>query len=189
MSINLSWYNKKLILMSATIIVSSIFLLGTITLSNINAQSAERVTISVDSATYGPLTNVPGANQLKVIVAYQTLDPQLINTKINGVMKVYAGNTSLVKTSSFPAGFDLTESGRIQFASSFMDPTMQQVRADIQLTDLNKTSVLSNALTTNVTLGGTSDPTAEEGTSDPTAEEGTSDPTAEEIFPFADTSE
>jgi hypothetical protein len=189
MSINLSWYNKKLILMSATIIVSSIFLLGTITLSNINAQSAERVTISVDSATYGPLTNAPGANQLKVIVAYQTVDPQLINTKINGVMEVLAENGTLVKTSSFPAGFDLTESGRIQFASSFTDPTMQTATANIVLMDINKTSILSNAVTTNVTLGGTSDPTAEEGTSDPTAEEGTSDPTAEEIFPFAETSE
>ncbi len=180
MSINLSWYNKKLILMSATIIVGSIFLLGTITLSNINAQSTERVTISIDSATYAPLTNVPGANQLKVIVAYQTLDPQLMNTNINGVMKVYAENASLVKTSSFPAGFSLTESGRIQFASSFMDPNMQQVRADIQLTNLNKTSVISNALTTNVTLGGTTDPAAEEGTTDPAAEEGTTDPAAEE---------
>ncbi len=168
--------------MSATLIVGSIFLLGTITLSNINAQSAERVTISVDSATYGPLTNAPGANQLKVIVAYQTVDPQLINTKINGVMEVLAENGTLVKTSSFPAGFDLTESGRIQFASSFTDPTMQVATANIVLMDINKTSVLSNAVTTNVTLGG--------GTSDPTAEEGTSDPTAEEIFdPFAGTDE
>jgi hypothetical protein len=191
MFINLSRYNKKLILMSATLIVGTIFLLGTITLSNINAQSAERVTISVDSATYGPLTNVPDANQLKVIVAYQTVDPQLVNTKINGVMEVLAGNGSLVKTSSFPAGFDLTESGRIQFASSFTDPNMQTATANIVLMDLNKTSVISNAVTTNVTLGqvpdasaaeegDASDPTAEEGdTSDPTAEEGdTSDPTA-----------
>jgi hypothetical protein len=179
MSINLSWYNKKLILMSATIIVGSIFMLGTITLSNIKAQSAEMVTISIDSATYAPLTNVPGANQLKVIVAYQTLDQQLINTKINGVMEVLAENGTLVKTSSFPAGFDLTESGRIQFASSFTDPTMQVATANIVLMDINKTSVLSNAVTTNVTLGGTSDPAAaEEGTSDPAAEEDTADPTA-----------
>ena len=163
--------------MSATIIVGSIFLLGTITLSNINAQSTERVTIAVDSANYAPLTNVPGANQLKVIVAYQTVDPQLVNTNINGVMEVFAENGTLVKTSSFPAGFSLTESGRIQFASSFMDPTMQQVRADIQLTNLNKTTVLSNAVTTNVTLGGTTDTAAEGGTTDTAAEEGTFDPT------------
>ena len=165
--------------MSATIIAGSIFLLGTITLSNINAQSAEKVTIAVDSATYGPLTNAPGANQLKVIIAYQTLDPQLTNTKINGVMEVLAENGTLVKTSSFPAGFNLAESGRIQFATSFTDPTMQTATANLVLMDLNKTSVLSNALTTNVTLGETSDPTAEGETSDPTAEGETSDPTAE----------
>jgi hypothetical protein len=162
--------------MSATIIVGSIFLLGTIALSNIHAQSTEMVTISVDSATYAPLTNVPDANQLKVIVAYQTVDPQLVNTKINGVMEVLAENGTLVKTSSFPAGFDLTESGRIQFASSFTDPAMQTATANIVLMDLNKTSVLSNAVTTNVTLAQTSDPAAEDETSDPAAEDETSDP-------------
>ena len=181
MSINLSSYNKKLILVSATIIVGSIFLLGTITLSNINAQSTERVTISIDSANYAPLTNVPGANQLKVIVAYQTLDPQLVNTNINGVMEVLAENGTLVKTSSFPAGFSLTESGRIQFASSFTDPTMQAATANIVLMDLNKTSVLSNAVTTNVTLGEISDAAAaEEGTPDAAEEEGTPDAAEEE---------
>jgi hypothetical protein len=143
-------------LISATIIVGTVFLLGPNTLNSINAQSAEKITISVDSSDYAPLTLDPNANQLKVIIGYETKDPQLVNTKINGVMKVTAENGTLVKTSSFPNGFDLTESGRIQFATSFSDDSLTKVKADIQLTDLNKTSVLSNAVTTEVSLNQTS---------------------------------
>ncbi len=168
--------------MSATIIVSIFLLLGTITISNINAQTQERVTISVDSATFLPLTTYPGANQLKVIVAYQTSDPEIMNTQINGVMQVIANNGTIVKYSSYPNGFPtpLGESGKIQFATSFTDPAMQTATANIVLMDLNKTTILSNAVTTNVTLGEISDPT-EEATSDPT-EEATSDPTEEATF-------
>ncbi len=158
MFINLSRCDKNLMLISATIIVSTIFLLGASTLSNINAQSADKINISVDSADYAPLTLDPNANQLKIIVSYETVDPQLVNTKINGVMEVIAENGTLVKTSSFPNGFDLAESGRIQFASSFTDDAMQSATANIVLMDLNKTSVLSNAVTTDVSLNQTSDP-------------------------------
>jgi hypothetical protein len=154
---NLSRDAKKLMLISATIIVSSVFLLGTNALNSINAQTTEKITINVDSSDYAPLTLDPNANQLKVIVGYETKDPQLVNTKINGVMKVTAENGTLVKTSSFPNGFDLTDSGRIQFASSFSDDSLTKVKADIQLTDLNKTTVLSNAVTTEVSLNRTSD--------------------------------
>jgi hypothetical protein len=148
------------VLVSATIIVSSILLLGANTLSNINAQSAEEINISVDSTNFAPLTLDPNSNQLKVIVAYETVDPQLVNTKINGVMEVNAENGTLVKISSFPNGFDLAESGRIQFATSFTDDAMQSATANIVLMDLNKTDVLSNLVTTEVTLNQTDDASA-----------------------------
>ncbi len=160
MFIKLSRYAKNLALISATIIVSSILLLGANTLSNINAQSAEEINISVDSTNFAPLTLDPNSNQLKVIVAYETVDPQLVNTKINGVMEVIAENGTLVKISSFPNGFDLAENGRIQFASSFTDDSMQSATANIVLMDLNKTDVLSNAVTTEVALNQTDDASA-----------------------------
>jgi hypothetical protein len=98
-----------------------------------------------------PLTNATH-NQLKVIVHYQTNEISLVNTRINGVMQVSLSNGSLVRTSSFPNGFIVGKSGAIQFATSFADKTIQNVKANIVLTDLTKTNPLSNAITINAAL-------------------------------------
>ncbi len=115
--------------------------------------TANKITITSSSVQFLPLTNAT-YNQLKVIVHYQTNDVSLVNTKINGIMRVSLPNGSLVKTSSFPNGFIVNQSGTIQFATSFADKTIQNVKADIVLTDLNKMTPLSNILTTNVSYNG-----------------------------------
>jgi hypothetical protein len=108
-----------------------------------------KITIISSSAQFLPLTNATH-KQLKVIVHYQTNDLSLLNTKINGIMRVSLLDGSLVKTSSFPNGFIINQSGTIQFATSFAEKTIQDVKADIVLTDLNKITPLSNIVTTNV---------------------------------------
>lgn len=116
--------------------------------------SANEITITSNSARFLPLTNATH-NQLKVIVHYQTNVISLVNTKINGGMKVSLSNGSLVKISSFPNGFIVGQSGTIQFATSFADKTIQNVKASIILTDLTKTTPLSNAITINAFLKNT----------------------------------
>lgn len=113
--------------------------------------SANKIAITYNSAQFLPLTNATH-NQLKVIIHYQTNDISLINTKINGVMQVFLSNGSLVRTSSFPNGFIVNQSGTIQFATSFANKSIQNVKANIVLTDLNKITPFSNMITTNVSF-------------------------------------
>jgi hypothetical protein len=100
-----------------------------------------------------PLTN-PIYNQLKVIVQYKTNDASLLNTKANG-LRVFSLNGTIIKTSSFPNGFLLNQTGSIQFATSFTDKSLQNVKADVVLTDLSKINPLSNLVTTNISLNNT----------------------------------
>jgi hypothetical protein len=103
--------------------------------------------------TIMPLTN-PIYNQLKVIVQYKTNDASLLNTKANG-LRVFSLNGTIIKTSSFPNGFLLNQTGSIQFATSFTDKSLQNVKADVVLTDLSKINPLSNLVTTNISLNNT----------------------------------
>ncbi len=154
MFINLSRNYKNLMLISATIIASSIIFFGIGIISSTHAQVADKITITLNSAKFAPLTN--GTHiQIKAIVGYVTKDPSLVNTKINGIMKVSLTNGTLVKRSSFPNGFTVSQSGTIQFATSFVGKTMQNAKADIVLTDLSKTKALSNIVTSNITLENT----------------------------------
>lgn len=149
MSTNLSMNYKNLMLISATIIASSIIFFGVGMISNIYAQPVQKITITLNSAKFAPLTNNTHV-QLKALVGYVTKDTSLVNTKVNGIMKVSALNGTLLKRSSFPNGYIITQSGIIPFATSFVGKTMQNVKIDIVLTDLSKTNPLSNVITSNV---------------------------------------
>lgn len=65
--------------------------------------SENRVTINLNSVTFAPLTYTDN-NQLKVLVDYQTNDPSLVNTHMDGTMKVYNPDGTLLKTSSIQKG-------------------------------------------------------------------------------------
>jgi hypothetical protein len=146
-------------LITATLLAATSYLLyGTSIFNTIFAQSedtspagVEKVTITLNSATFTPLTD-PTKHQVKVLVDYVAKDTSLINAPVNGVMDVYAPNGSRIKTSSYSNGFNIMDSGTIQFATTFTDPTLQVVRTDIVLTDLNKTDSISNLVTTNVSF-------------------------------------
>jgi hypothetical protein len=117
------------------------------------SSSINKTTIALSSAQFMPLTN-PIYNQLKVIVQYKTNDASLLNTKANG-LRVFSLNGTIIKTSSFPNGFLLNQTGSIQFATSFTDKSLQNVKADVVLTDLSKINPLSNLVTTNISLNNT----------------------------------
>ena len=148
--------HKSIVMLSATLFVTSVLLSGAYSFNGINAQSSEKITVGLNSATFGPLTSNPSANQLKVLVDYQTKDLSMVDSTINGVMEVFAPNGSQIKTSSYPNGFTITDSGIIQFASSFGDPNLSGVNFNVTLTDLNKTETISNTVSANASLANAS---------------------------------
>jgi hypothetical protein len=110
----------------------------------------QEISISLDSAEFNPLGEV--GNQVNVFSNYTVNDPSFINQKINSVMKVYATNGTLIKTSSSAEGFIVDQTGSQSHASTITNSTLQNVIAVVQYTDLAKTLPLSNPLQTNLTL-------------------------------------
>jgi hypothetical protein len=116
-----------------------------------NDDSLYPVTIKLDSVTFAPLTD-SHINQLKVDIIYQTNDPSFVNTIMAGVMKVYTDDGTLIKTSTIPSGYVLGQSGPMHFATSFEDQTIQDVKAEITMTDTSKTEKISNTLDVEASL-------------------------------------
>ena len=70
----------------------------------VTAQSDKDIKIKLDNTTFLPLTNT-NANQLKVSIEYDVKNKGIRENIINGIIKVYFSNGSLLKQSSFPNGF------------------------------------------------------------------------------------
>ena len=119
--------------------------------SEVNSSSSEQVTIKLDSVKFAPLDD-SGNNQLKVDITYKTNDPNLVNTIMAGVMKVYTMDGILIKTSSIQSGYVLGQAGPMQFATSIEDKTIQHVKAEIAMTDTSKLVKISNTLSVDATL-------------------------------------
>ncbi len=74
----------------------------------------------------------------------------LVNTSMYGTMKVFLPDGTLLKTSHIQKGYVLGQLDPIQFAtSSFEDKSIQDVKADIYLTDTLGTQI-STTLKTNI---------------------------------------
>ena len=120
---------------------------------NNDNKAAERITINLDSVKFAPLTNTnTNANQLKVDIFYKTNDPKLVNTIMAGVMKVYLPDGTLIKTSTIQDDYILGQAGPMQFATSFVDKTITNVKAEITMTDALHTETFSNTLTVPASL-------------------------------------
>ncbi|WP_458746504.1 hypothetical protein [Candidatus Nitrosocosmicus sp. T] len=120
---------------------------------NNDNKAAERITINLDSVKFAPLTNTnTNANQLKVNIFYKTNDPKLVNTIMAGVMKVYLSDGTLIKTSTIQDDYILGQAGPMQFATSFEDKTINNVKAEITMTDTFHTETFSNTLTVPASL-------------------------------------
>ena len=79
------------------------------------------------------------------------------NQSMNAVMKVYSMNGTLLKTTSFPSGFNYNGSESIKLATNIADKSIETVTAVIQLTNLEKTQSLSDPITIKLGLGQVTD--------------------------------
>lgn len=92
--------------------------------------------------------------QIKVIVNYTAAaSTPTINKTINAVMKVYAPNGTLIKTSSFPNGFVVKHSGTAQLATTIKDTRIQQLTAVVQFMTKDKLQPLSNSAMVKLAFG------------------------------------
>ena len=106
------------------------------------ADHGEEISIALNSATFMPLTSAEG-NQVRVGVNYTTLNGTLIGNTINAVMKVYAPNTTAIKSTSFPNGIIANSSGTAEIKTTIIGNSTQNVTAVVQFTDASKTVPLS----------------------------------------------
>jgi hypothetical protein len=137
---NFSKRSQTSVLLAAIIVAAG-------TLIQVTAYTGEEVSIKLNNSQFTRL-NDTGNYQIKVSVDYSITDPTLIGQKINAVMKVYASDGSLLKTTSFPAGFAVNKTGEANLLTTIpMSPT-QNITTETVFTDLNKTNLLSNPLKT-----------------------------------------
>jgi hypothetical protein len=116
------------------------------------AQTNEDISITIANSSYAPMTNVHG-NQLNVSVNYQVNDESLENEKVNGIMKVYSSNGTLIHSSSFPDGFVAEKKGGTKdFKTTIRNPELKELIANVTFVDLERVSTLSNTVTTEVNL-------------------------------------
>ena len=132
--------------------VSFIFLsLGTIIIREAVA-AKESILLILTNSSFAPLSTVHG-NQVVVPVKYQVKGDSLAGEKINGIMKLYSSNGSLIHSSSFPDGFTAKKKGGMEeFKTTIRDPSIQSLTANVTFTDLKKTETISNVVTAKLQL-------------------------------------
>ena len=114
------------------------------------AQNSHDISISLENASYVQLNNT--ASKLNVLVNYDVENKTLQDERINGVMKVYASNGTLVKYSSFPDGFLANETGVVEFKTTLKDPNLTDIAVNVTMFDIGKKNILSNTITSESTL-------------------------------------
>jgi hypothetical protein len=116
------------------------------------AQQGQGVVITLNSAYFtSPSGN--GIHQVKVVADYTVSNASLVGQKINAVMKVYSQNGTLLKTTSYPAGFILNNTGARQLLTNIPNATIHNITAVATFTNLAKTLALSNPLEIPLNLG------------------------------------
>ncbi|HXW12091.1 MAG TPA: hypothetical protein VD694_04960 [Nitrososphaeraceae archaeon] len=93
--------------------------------------------------------------QVKFTATYSVLDPDMVGKQINGMMQITTTNGTIVKTSSVPNGFKADKTGFQQFVTSLPATSTKSITATVLLTDLNKTSALSNSINRDLVLNKT----------------------------------
>lgn len=155
----LNQFNKNFIIFFILLSVSSICLFQSFSLENKNNIIKESYGViqtfpmEIDYAHFiSPLNQ---DNQVKVLLkSLTTNDTSGLNNKtINAVMKIYSINGTLLKTSSYPQGFNYNSTESIKLATNIADKSIETITAVIQLTNLEKTQPLSDPLTIKLGLG------------------------------------
>jgi hypothetical protein len=145
------------------ILSSSIYIAG-FSCNIIAFADKKGITLTLDKSSYAPLTNIHG-NQLSVSVRYVSVryevdDKSLPDERINGLMKIYSLNGTLIHSTSFPDGFNVKKKGGVEeLKTTIRDPTLEHIIANVTFTDLKKTETLSNTVTAKLDLNQTSSKT------------------------------
>jgi hypothetical protein len=117
------------------------------------ADHGQEVVLSEKESSFVPKSSGEEGNQLKVVVNYAVSDPMTVNDLAKAVMKVYSPDGALVKTSSSPTSFRVTNSpGTVTLATTLTDTTIEGVIAKIVFTNPIKTEAISNELPVSVDL-------------------------------------
>jgi hypothetical protein len=155
----LNQFNKNFIVFFILLSVSTICIFQSFSLDNKNNLINESFGViqtfpmEIDYAHFiSPLNQ---DNQVKVLLkSLTTNDTAGLNNKtINAVMKIYSINGTLLKTSSYPQGFNYNSTESIKLATNIGDKSIETITAVIQLTNLEKTQPLSDPLTIKLSLG------------------------------------
>jgi hypothetical protein len=91
-------------------------------------------------------------HQVKFTAIYSVLDTDTVGKQINGIMQISTDNGTVVKTTSIPNGFKADKTGFQQFVTSLPATSTKSITAVVLLTDLNKTSALSNSINQDLIL-------------------------------------
>ena len=118
------------------------------------AKNGNDISISLENATYVQSNST--ASKLNVFVNYDVENKTLEDERINGVMKVYASDGTLVKYSSFPNGFLANQTGIVEFKTTLRatlkDPNLTDIIINVTMFDIGKKNILSNSIKTISTL-------------------------------------
>jgi hypothetical protein len=117
------------------------------------ANHGEEMLISLENSTFLPLTTAQG-NQLKVSLNYDLQNASITGQTINAVMKLYDPDGTLIKTSSFPAGFTAQSSGKAELKSTLTNKSTHDLIANVTFTNSAKTDTISNEISIPLKLVG-----------------------------------
>ena len=118
------------------------------------ALNGNGISISLENSSFVQSNST--ASKLDVFVNYDVENKTLLDERINGVMKVYASNGTLIKYSSFPNGFLANETGVVEFKTTLKatlkDPNLTDIFVNVTMFDIGKKNILSNTITSISTL-------------------------------------
>lgn len=116
------------------------------------AYHGQEIVLTSKDVSFAPVSSGEG-NQVKAVVNYAVHDPMVVNDLVKGVMKVYSPDGKLLKTSSSPTPFPITDSqGTVTLATTLTDPNIQDVITKIVFTNPIKTETISNELPVSIDL-------------------------------------
>ena len=137
----------SIVLMLSFISTQFFFYVVTMPVKNVFADN-DSILLTLENASFVPLSNVHG-NQVTMSVKYQVNDESLEGEKVNGIMKLYSTNGSLIRSSSFSDGFTAKKKGGTEdFKTTIRDPAIQSLTANVTFTDIKKSDAISNVVTT-----------------------------------------
>jgi len=140
-----------IVMMTTTTLTTTLTIFSPPLVQNAFADHGQEIVLSPKDTSFAPVSSGEG-NQVKMVVNYAVHDPMVENDLVKGVMKAYSPDGTLLKTSSSPTPFSITESGTATFATTLTDPTIEDVTAKIVFTNPTKTETISNELSVSVNL-------------------------------------